>query len=377
MRRLLAVLLVVAVSLAMAGVIKIGLFVPLSGIGADDGESALHGAMLAVKYVNDHGGVLGKKLELVYYDDQTDPKQSVSLAYKLVQKDGVVAVVSGSYSGPTRAAAGIYQRLKTPMVSAYAVHPDITKAGEYIFRVGTLATVQGRAGAHLAVEKLKAKRIALLVMDNDFGVSLANAFKAEAKKLGAEIVFEEKFAVGEKDFRTILEKVKKLDPDVIYATGYYFNASKIVTQAKELGIYQTIIGQEGYDSPLFIELSKNHAANGTVITTDLDRDSERPVVQWFMKEYEKEFGRPADMVAASAFDAVMILAKAIEIAGSTSKSAIKDALYKVSGIDSVTGFKHFTKDREAVREVVCQVIVGDRFHRFWVIDDPEIVTPGK
>jgi len=376
-RKFLAIILASLVVVSLAGVIKIGFFVPLSGIGADDGESALHGAMLAVKYLNEHGGVLGNQVKLVYYDDQTDPKQAVSLAYKLVQRDGVVAVISGSYSSPTRAAAAIYQRLRTPLISAYAVHPDITKAGNYVFRVGTLATVQGRAGAHLAVEKLKAKKIALLVMDNDFGVSLAKAFKAEAEKLGAKIVFEEKFSVGEKDFRTILEKLKKTEPDVIYATGYYFNASKIVTQAKELGIYQTIIGQEGYDSPLFISLSKNHSANGTVITTDLDRDSERKIVQWFIREYEKEYGRDADMVAASTFDSVMIIAKAIEIAGKASRNAIKDALPKVSGLETVTGFKHFTKGREAVREVVCQVILADKFHRLCKIEDPDIITPGE
>ncbi len=373
MRKFLPVLFVIAaVSFAS---IKIGLFVPLTGIGADDGLSALHGAQLAVEYLNEHGGVLGQKIELVYYDDQTDPKQAVSLAYKFVQKDRVVAVISGSYSGPTRAAASMYQRLRTPMIAAYAVHPEITKAGDYVFRVGTLATVQGRAGAHLAVEKLGAKRIALLIMDNDFGVSLAKAFKEEAQKLGAQIIYEAKFAVGEKDFRTILNEVKKLDPDVIYATGYYFNASKIVTQARELGIYQTIIGQEGYDSPLFIQLSKNHSANGVVITTDLDRDSEKEIVRWFIEEYEKKFGRPADMVAASAFDAVMILAKAIEIAGKADRSAIKKALPLVKGEEFVTGFKHFTAGREAVREVVCQVILNDSFHRLCVIDDPEIVTP--
>ena len=374
--RKLFILFAVLSTLALA-TIKIGLFVPLTGIGADDGLSALHGAQLAVEYINSKGGVLGQKLELVYYDDQTDPKQAVSLAYKLVQKDRVVAVISGSYSGPTRAAASIYQRLRTPMIAAYAVHPDITKAGDYVFRVGTLATVQGRAGAHLAVEKLGAKKIAVLIMDNDFGVSLAKSFMEEAKKLGAEIVYQAKFAVGEKDFRTILSEIKKLDPDVIYATGYYFNASKIVTQAKELGIYQTIIGQEGYDSPLFIELSKNHAANGTVITTDLDRDSNKPIVRWFISEYEKKFGRDADMVAASTFDAVMILAKAIEIAGKADRNAIKKALPLVKGEDFVTGFKRFTKGREAVREVVCQVILNDSFHYFWKIDDPEIITPGK
>ena len=372
---LLFVLILLSVSLLLAE-IKIGFFAPLTGFAAADGESALHGALLAVEYVNSRGGVNGEKLKLVYYDDMLKADQVVNIAYKLVQKDKVVLAISGSYSGTTKAAAGIYQRLKVPMISAYAVHPQITKTGNYIFRVGTLATVQGKAGAHLVVEKLGAKKIAVLVMDNDFGVSLAKAFKEEAKKLGAEIVYEEKYPLGEKDFRTVLLKIKKKNPDAIYATAYYSEAAKIVSQAKELRIYIPIVGQEGYDSPQFIKLAENHAANGTVITTDLDRDSDKPLVRWFLKKYKEKYGIDADMVAASAFDAVMIAAKAIEMAGSKDPSRIRDALASISSFEnSVTGFRGFTKDREALRTVTCQIVLGDRFHYFWEIKDPSVITP--
>ena len=117
---------------AVADNIKIGFNVPLTGFAAADGQSALHGAELAVKQVNGSGGVNGKMLELVVYDDQASPKESAPLAVRMITKDGVVAGISGSYSGATRAAATIFAESKVPYISAYAIHPDITRAGDYV-----------------------------------------------------------------------------------------------------------------------------------------------------------------------------------------------------------------------------------------------------
>ena len=134
---------------AAADNIKIGFNVPLTGFAAADGQSALHGAELAVKQVNSSGGVNGSMLELVVYDDQASPKESAPLAVKMITKDGVVAGISGSYSGATRAAATIFAESKVPYISAYAIHPDITRAGDYVFRTSFMGEVQGRAGAKL------------------------------------------------------------------------------------------------------------------------------------------------------------------------------------------------------------------------------------
>ena len=132
---------------AFADSIKVGFNVPLTGFAAADGNSALVGAQLAVEQVNSGGGVNGKMIELVIYDDQASPKESAPLAVKLTTQDNVVAGISGSYSGATRAAATIYQENSTPYISAYAVHPDITRAGDYVFRTSFVGEVQGRAGA--------------------------------------------------------------------------------------------------------------------------------------------------------------------------------------------------------------------------------------
>jgi branched-chain amino acid transport system substrate-binding protein len=132
-----------------ADTIKIGFNAPLTGFAASDGKSASEGAKLAVEQINSAGGINGKMLELVIYDDQAKPAQAIPIANKLIGQDKVVMGVSGSYSGPTRSAAGVFQEAKIPYISAYAIHPDITRAGNYVFRTSFLGDVQGRGGAKL------------------------------------------------------------------------------------------------------------------------------------------------------------------------------------------------------------------------------------
>ncbi|AEA34575.1 ABC transporter substrate-binding protein [Hippea maritima] len=368
------VFLTSAVSFA-GGVIKIGFFAPLTGFAAADGASAKHGAMLAVEKINSTGGILGKKVKLVVYDDGVSSQQAVAIARKLIQQDRVVGVVSGSYSTPTRAAAPIYQRFRVPFVVAYATHPDITKAGDYVFRVGFLAKVEGRAGGYVATTMLHAKKIAVLTMDNDFGKALSEGFVNEAKKNGAEVVANLSFALGEKDMTPYLTKIKALNPDLIYCTGYYSEGALTVKQAKQLGIKAQLFGQEGFDSPMFLKIAGN-AANGTIITTDLNRDSKRPIVKWFISQYRKQFKMEPDMVGASSFDAVYVLAEAIKKANSTNPARIRKALASIKNFNGVTGKIHgFTKKGEVIKPVVLQKVEDGKFIYFGVVDKKNIITP--
>ncbi len=360
------------------GPIKIGFFSPTTGFAAADGTSALNAAQLAIKFINDAGGVNGQSLELVYYDDGAKPDQAASIARKLIEQDGVVAGISGSYSGATRAAAPVFQEAGLPMIAAYAIHPEITATGDKIFRVGTLATVQGRIGGELAANVLEAKKAAILTIDNDFGVSLSEGFKARAQALGVEIVLEEKYPLGETEFRPIIGKLKDAAPDVVYATAYYNEAANLVSQISDEGLDVQIIGQEGYDSPKFIELAGD-ASEGVIITTDLNRDSERPMTKLFLEEYEKEYGEEADMVGASAFDAVQVLAYAIETAGSTDPDAITAAIAGLKDFeDCASGpFWRYTDGREVVRPVSSQIVENGAFHLYHEFTDEELVTAGE
>lgn len=372
---ILALFLFAFTTLAFSGdVVKIGLFVPLTGFAAADGASAKHAALLAMEKINNEGGINGKKLELVIYDDRVKSQDAVAIARKLVEQDKVVGVVSGSYSTPTRAAAPIYQRYGIPMIAAYATHPDITKAGNFIFRSGFLATVEGGAGGYLATKILNGKNIAVLTMDNDFGRALSTAFIKMAKKNGANILANLTFPLGEKDFSPMLTKIKSLKPDILYSTGYYSEGALVVKQAKDLGLSVQILGQEGFDSPMFLKIAGD-AANGVIITTDLNRDDEREIVKWFIKEYTERYKLDPDMVGASTFDAIYILASAIKKAGEDPKK-IRDAVAEVKDFEGLTGIiRGFNKLGEVIKDIQVQKVVNGKFSYFSVIDDLDIITP--
>ena len=360
--------------------IKIGFFAPITGPAAADGASAKNAVELAVKEVNDAGGIRGKKIELVVYDDRMNPQEAVAIANRLIEKDKVVGVVSGAYSGPTRVTAPIFQKAGMPMVAGYAVHPDVTwdpKAktpNDYIFRNGFLGEIEGAAAAEFAVKNLKAKRISLIFMDNDFGRAISSGFAEKAEKLGATILTKQMYKFpGEKDFRPFLTRIKEGNPDLIFAAGYYNEAASIVRQAKELGIKSQIMGEEGFDSPKFLEIA-GPTAEGVTMATNLDRDDPRPVVQNFLKNYRQAYGEDADMVGASSYDAFMILVNAIKEAGIDPK-AVQKALFATKDYNGLTGKISRFVQGEVVKPVQIQVVKEGKFHRLGVVDNPEVITP--
>jgi branched-chain amino acid transport system substrate-binding protein len=360
--------------------IPIGFFAPITGPAAADGASAKHAVELGLKEVNDGGGINGRKVNLIIYDDRLNPQEAVAIANKLIEKDKVVGVASGSYSGPTRVTAPIFQKAGMPMVAGYAVHPDVTwdpkekKPNDFCFRNGFLGEIEGAAAAEFAVKNLKAKNIALIFMDNDFGRAISSGFAERAEKLGAAVLTKQMYKFpGEKDFRPFLTRIKEGNPDVIFAAGYYNEAASIVRQSKELGIKSQILGEEGFDSPKFLEIA-GPAAEGVIIATNLDRDDPRPLVQNFLKNYRKAYNEDADMVGASSYDAFMILVNAIRKAG-TDPKAIQKALLETKDYNGLTGKISRFVQGEVVKPVQIQVVKDGKFRRLGVVDNPEVITP--
>ena len=360
--------------------VKIGFFAPITGPAAVDGTSAKNAVEIGVKEVNGAGGIKGKKVDLIIYDDRLKAEEAVAIANKLIEKDKVAGVVSGSYSGPTRVTAPIFQKAGMPMVAGYAVHPDVTwdpkakKPNDFIFRNGFLGEIEGAAAAEFAVKNLKAKKMSLIFMDNDFGRAISAGFAAHAEKLGASILTKQMYKFpGEKDFRPFLTRIKEGNPDLIFAAGYYNEAAAIVRQSKELGIKSTIMGEEGFDSPKFLEIA-GPAAEGVIIATNLDRDDPRPLVQNFLKSYRQAYGHDADMVGASSYDAFKILVAAIEKAGTDAK-AIQKSLLETRDYNGLTGKITRFVQGEVIKPVQIQVVKEGKFRRLGVVDNPEVITP--
>ena len=356
-----------------ADTVKIGFNVPLTGFAAADGESALNGAKLAVKQANSAGGINGKEIELVVYDDQASPKEAIPIANRLIEKDGVKVAVSGSYSGPTRAAAGTFQAAGIPYISAYAIHPDITRAGNYVFRTSFMGEVQGRAGALLVGQTMQHRRVVVITLKNDFGKSLAAGFKAEAANFGIKIVNEYEYSIRDRQFGPIVAKVRADKPDAIYASGYFFTAGPLVSQLRSGGVTAPVIGQEGYDGEQFIKIA-GASAEGVIITTSLDRDSNFPEARSFISEYEKFSGNKVDMVSASTHTAIKVVVAALRKAGTNNPDAIRRAITQTQ-LTAATGQISFNKLGEVRKSVEVQIVRDGDWHYHSTIRDQTLLAP--
>ncbi|RJR47947.1 MAG: branched-chain amino acid ABC transporter substrate-binding protein [Desulfobacteraceae bacterium] len=353
--------------------IKIGYHAPLTGPAAADGKSCKIAAEMAVEKLNKEGGVLGQKVELVIYDDQAKAEQAVPIANKLVGQDKVKFAVSGSYSLPTRAAATIFQQAKVPYITAYAVHPDITKAGNYMFRVEHLGPPQGRAGAKFIASNLGLKRVSAIIMDNDYGVSTAEGFKSAADKLGLKIVNSYTYSLKDRQFGSIVASVKADNPDAVYITAYFFTAGPLVSQLRSAGVKVPIIGSQAFDAQQFLDIAKE-TAEGVYNVGGFYRDRKDPELEVYIKEFEKRAGYPADNVSATSYSAIMLMADAIKRAKSTDPEKVRDTLSATRNYPLLTGLMaSFNKMGEFNKPMNINVVKNGKFQHYATIDDLDLL----
>lgn len=354
--------------------IKIGFFAPESGFAAADGASAYDSAQLAVKDINAAGGVNGRQLELVNYDDASDPKQAVTIATRLVTQDKVTAVVSGSYSDQTLAAASIFQRASVPVLAAYAVNPGIPATGDCIFQQDFNGIVEGRAGAVALISNLGAKTVAIIAIKNDFGTSLVQGFTQEAKALGATIVATDYSQFGEKDFAPILSRDKSKGATGFYMAQYYSEGQQFINSWNTLGFKYPLVGTEGIDSTTQFFEPVGAKADGLVFTTPFNRDSTEPAVQNYIKAYTAAYSHAPDMVGATTYDSFLVLAQAMKTKG-TSPSQIRDGIAATTNFVGVTGTIQKYINGQVVKAVDLQIIKGGVPHQYATLDDPQLITP--
>jgi branched-chain amino acid transport system substrate-binding protein len=305
--------------------IKIGFQVPLTGPAATDGKSAQLAGEMAVEDINAAGGVLGQKVQLVTYDDQAKSDQAIFTANKLIGEDGVKLVVNGSYSASGRAAAPVFQKAGVVMISAYGVHPDITKAGDYMFRLVHLGPPQGAATALYIGKTLGLKKLSTITMDNDYGQATMDGFLEAAPKYGIEVLNKYSYSLKDRQFGSIVASVKRDNPDAVYATGYFFTGGPLVAQLRAAGITVPIIGSQAFDSEKFVEIA-GPAADGTYIIDSFDRDSKDPALQKFFAEFKTRAGYAPEGVAAITYSAVRLMADGIKRANSADPEKVRDAL---------------------------------------------------
>ena len=359
--------------------IKIGFFAPVTApSAAADGESALNSAKLAVKLVNENGGINGTPVELVDLDDGLDTTEAANIAEKFAGDNSIAAVVSGSYSGPTKVAAPIFQEAGKLMVSAYAVHPDVTGAGDLIFSQSFPGAVQATGAAVVAAEQLKATKVAIIYVDLDFGTTQVNAFKAKLEKdyPNVQVVYEQGVSIKDSDMTSLVTAAGASGADLIYSVNYYEQAAEVLRQVGMQGLNIPVLGTEGADSWMLLEIAQEYA-NGLYITTNMNRDDQNEQTQAYIKNYREEFNKEPDMVGASVYDAFQVLFEAMKNVG-TDTQAMKEFIANMKNFDTVTGtLLYYNAEGSAVKPIQVQLVTNGEYHYFGVVDDAQIIDPAN
>jgi len=341
--------------------IKVGEYASLTGSEATFGQSSHKGTQLAVDELNANGGVLGKKIQLLTEDNQSQAGQSATVVRKLISSDGVVAILGEVASSRSLEAAPICQQNKIPMISPASTNPKVTEAGDYIFRVCFIDPFQGTVMANFARKTLKLQNVAVLTdVKSDYSVGLAKFFKAGVVAGGGKIAVEQNYSGGDKDFNAQLTSIKAANPDGIFVPGYYTEVGLIALQAKQLGLTVPIFGGDGWESSSLVPIG-GAALEGDYFSTHFSPEDTSPAVQNFVKQYKQKFNETPDAMAALGYDSVMILADAMKKTGSTDGAKVRDALAAEKDFPGVTGNLTMDANRNASKPAVILTIKNGAF----------------
>lgn len=320
--------------------IKIGALYCLTGGMSSIDTPSLDGAKLKAKLINESGGLLGgRQIEILGVDTKTDQKAS-AMGAKKVLSEGIVAGIGYSDPAFVLPAAPLFQKQGIPFVTSGATLPTLPKMiGDYMFMTPFGDDDQSYAIADYTVKKLGAKKIAVWTDNSmDFTKTLSRFYKERIVELGGEVVLEDFFMMGDKDFSAQIARLKGSGAEAVFVSAIPNEAGLTVKQIREAGLNIPIVSGDGFDTELVTTVPGPTMANDVYFSTHTYREDTRPEVLAFIEAYKAEYGRdPENAFAALGFDAIGLIADAITRAGSAEPAAIKKALSETNGYKAVTG----------------------------------------
>jgi branched-chain amino acid transport system substrate-binding protein len=340
--------------------VRIGEYACLTGQTASFGTASHQGTQMVIDDANANGGILGKKIQLITADDQSKPGEAATAVRRLISRDHVVALIGEMVSSRSLEAGPIAQQNKIPMVSGSS-NPNVTKIGNYVFRVCFIDSFQGSAMAKFALDSLKKTRVAVLTdVRQDYSVSLAQFFKEYFTKNGGTVVAEQSYSSGDQDFKAQLTSIKAANPEAIFVPGYYNEVGLIALQARELGITVPLMGGDGWDSPTLTQIG-GAAMEGNFFANHFSTEDQSPIIQDFIREFKNRYHRDPDGMAALGYDAARVLLDAMTRAATTEPAKVRDALATTKDFQGVTGTITIDENRNANKSVVVLTIKDEAF----------------
>ena len=351
-------------------VIKVGFLGATTGDVACYGIPGLKGLQLAVEEINAEGGILGKKVEIVQEDNRGDKTEAASITKKYISKDKVSAIIGDPCTGITIVAARIAQDNQMVLISPGAAGEGAIDAGDYCFRNTLLDKLACPAVTNYLIEKGYKNFALVTAINDDYSVGLSDYYRAALKDLGGNIVIDESIQRGDTNFAAQVTKIKPTNPDIIIFTGYYQEAALFMKEVRKQGMDQIFIGGDGCLGEDLYKLGGD-AVEGSIVYCGFSPEQSRPEVQEFLDRYADKFnGELADMFSAQYYDAMYIVAEAMERANSADPKVYKAEMAKTADFPGVSGVTTFQANREPIKNPVFLLTVKDS--SFKLLDSAEV-----
>ncbi len=326
--------------------IKIALAMPLTGDIASLGQGLKRSSAMAIEEANE-AKLMPVPIELVVFDDRSDPKEAVSVANRIVSDPNTVAIIGHFNSGCSIPASRVYAQAGLPMLSPASSNPELTQQqlspqwtfGKSIFRVNTTDNVQGAFGADFMINDLKLKQVAIIHDKTAYGQGVAEEFKKQFEKDGGTVLAFEGLQIGDKDFRSLLTRVKALNPPALYFGGMFSEGGNLVRQARDVGFKGAFVTCEANYDPAFLRVA-GPAADGAYVTFLGSPAELLPSAKDFIERYRKRY--PNDELKSYdgyGYEVARILLDALKNVGPDRKKIIEYLhTVKYSGVLGETSF---------------------------------------
>ena len=351
----------------------------LTGAEARFGQAQKYGYEMAIDEINTKN-VLGRKIELIYQDDTSKPEVASLTVEKLADRADIVALMGAYSSSATFPASAVANRYRIPMLCPSAITDEITRQDyEWIFRVCAAASDYGRMLVEFLSQVAEAHKLAVVYENTQFGSSVARAALEQAPRAGIEIVAYEAYDQGGTDFTPLLTRVKSAEPDAVLFVSYLADATLLMRQSKEIDLNPKVFtaGGAGFSLPDFLK-GAGDTAEYTISVTQWTPDAKWTGSREWADKFRTRFNYEPSYHSVQAYMSLMILADAIERAGSTERTAVRDAI-KTSNLDSIFGPIHFNEVGQNEHQVAITQVLNGKFVTIWpstaAIRPPVLPTP--
>lgn len=338
--------------------VPVGAVLSLTGAAAHYGESQRNALELAAQQLNERGGVT---YELTVEDDQTDPRQGITVFEQFASQDDVSVIIGPTLSNTAMQTNPVAQEEGVPVLGISNTAAGITDIGDYIFRDSLTEDAVIPQTVAKAKEVLGLEKVVVMYSNDDaFTESGYDAFAAALEDNGIEIAETITFSKSDTDFRALLTQAREHDPDAIVVSALIEAAIPLVTQAREMGIDVPIIGGNGFNSPALME-GAGEAAEGVVVGAAWNSASDNPLNQEFIAAYSEEYGSPPDQFAAQAYAGLNLIDTAVRAGCSGERDDIKEQLGQLKDVPTVLGDFSITETRDADHPAVVQIVKNGEF----------------